>query len=166
MKRRESLLMEYEKECANTRKLLEAVPMDKLSWKPHAKSMSLEQLAVHIADIPNWMAVTIEKEVLDFAKEEYKPKKVSALEDLLKIHDDAVSAALKCLGDASDETLLQDWTMRNGEQIYFTMPKVAVLRMFVYNHLYHHRGQLTVYLRLLDVPVPGMYGPTADDQSM
>ncbi|MFN8237948.1 MAG: DinB family protein [Chitinophagales bacterium] len=166
MKRQESLLMEYEKECANTRKLLAAVPMDRLGWKPHEKSMSLEQLAVHIADIPNWMAITIEKEVLDFAKEEYKPKKVATQDDLLKIHDDAVAAALKCLSEASDEKLLENWTMRNGEQIYFTMPKVAVLRMFVYNHLYHHRGQLTVYLRLLDVPVPGMYGPTADDAGM
>lgn len=161
-----SLLSEYGHECASTRKLLASVPFNDPNWKPHERSMSLLQLAIHIADLPNWVPVTIERDELDFSKEPYNPKKASSTEELLKIHDEAVEAAIKSITDASEEILLQDWTMRNGEKIYFTMKKIACLRAFAFNHVYHHRGQLTVYLRLLNIPVPGMYGPTADDQNM
>lgn len=161
-----SLTNEYTHECASTRKLLERIPMDKLSWKPHDKSMSLGALATHVAEIPEWVAITIEQSELDFAKSPYQSKKISALEDLLKIHDDSVVDALKSIKNTTAEVLKNEtWTMRNGETIYFTMPKIAVLRSFAFNHIYHHRGQLTVYLRLLGVPVPGMYGPTADESS-
>jgi uncharacterized damage-inducible protein DinB len=166
MTRRESLLMEYEKECANTRKLLERVPFQDPNWRPHEKSMTLIDLAIHIADVPNWMGLTIEQEELDFAKWKYVPKQAAHVEALLKIHDDAVAGAMKSLSATTNEALLDNWTMRHGEQIYFTMPKAACLRFFVYNHLYHHRGQLTVYLRMLNVPLPGMYGPTADEKNM
>lgn len=162
-----SLTNEYTHECASTRKLLESVPMDKLSWKPHEKSMTLEQLATHVAEIPGWVPITLEKAELDFAKGDYQPKKVSTKEELLKIHDDAVAAALKSIQNTTADVLVNEtWTMRNGETIYFTMAKIAVLRSWCFNHLYHHRAQLTVYLRLLDVPVPGMYGPTADYPGM
>ncbi len=162
-----SLTNEYTHECASTRKLLERVPMDKLSWKPHEKSMTLEQLATHVAEIPEWVPITLEQPELDFSKGGYKPKSVATTEDLLKIHDDCVAAALQSIQNTSAEILVNEtWTMRNGETIYFTMPKIAVLRSFCFNHIYHHRGQLTVYLRLLGVPVPGMYGPTADEQGM
>jgi len=162
-----SLTNEYTHECASTRKLLERVPMDKLSWKPHEKSMTLEQLATHVAEIPEWVPLTLEQPELDFSKGDYKPKSVATTEDLLKIHDDCVAAALQSIQNTSAEILVNEtWTMRNGETIYFTMPKIAVLRSFTFNHIYHHRGQLTVYLRLLGVPVPGMYGPTADEQGM
>lgn len=160
-----SLTNEYTHECAGTRKLLERIPLDKGDWKPHEKSMSLHNLAVHVADIPNWVPVSIEQDELDFAKVPYQPKKATTTEELLKIHDDAVAAALKSIANTNADVLKnQQWTMRNGDTIYFTMPKIAVLRSFSFNHLYHHRGQLTVYLRLLGVPVPGMYGPTADEQ--
>lgn len=162
-----SLTNEYTNECANTRKLLASVPMDKLSWKPHEKSMSLSNLAIHIADLPNWVPITLERDGLDFATEPYNPKKATTTEELLKIHDDATVAALQSIKNTTADILKnENWTMRNGEQIYFTMPKIAVLRNFAFNHLYHHRGQLTVYLRLLDIPVVGMYGPTADDHTM
>lgn len=161
-----ALLQEYKYECSNTRKLLALVPFDHPNWKPHEKSMSIKDLATHIADVPNWMSVTIDRDELDFAKGDYKTPKANSTEELLAIHDAAVESALKSLSAASDEKLMENWTMRNGEQIYFTMPKIACLRSWVYNHLYHHRGQLTVYLRLLNIPIPGMYGPTADDQSM
>ena len=162
-----SLTNEYTNECASTRKLLERVPYDNPAWKPHEKSMSLQNLAAHIADIPNWVPVTIERSELDFAKGDYVSKKANTLDELLKIHDDAVAAALQCIKNTTAEILKNEtWTMRNGETIYFTMPKIAVVRSWCFNHLYHHRGQLTVYLRLLGIPLPGMYGPTADDSSM
>lgn len=165
-RRIQSLLTEYENECKSTRKLLERVPVDQQNWKPHAKSMSLGALAIHVAEIPEWMRATLEHPELDFAKVPYEPKKIASVEDLLKIHDDCVAEALNCLRNIDDAELDHTWTLRNGEQVYFTLPKPAVLRMFVYNHLYHHRGQLTVYLRMLDVPLPGMYGPTADEPGM
>lgn len=160
-----SLTNEYTHECASTRKLLERVPMDKLSWKPHEKSMKLEFLATHIAEIPEWVPLTIEQSELDFAKQPYTPKRITTTEELLKIHDDATAAALQSIKNTNADILKNEtWTMRSGETIYFTMPKIAVLRSFAFNHIYHHRGQLTVYLRLLDIQVPGMYGPTADDK--
>ncbi|MFN8295506.1 MAG: DinB family protein [Chitinophagales bacterium] len=160
-----SLTNEYTHECAGTRKILERVPMDKLSWKPHEKSMALEFLATHIAEIPEWVPLTIEQSELDFAKQPYQAKRITTTEELLKIHDDATAAALLSIKNTTADVLKNEtWTMRNGETVYFTMPKIAVLRSFAFNHIYHHRGQLTVYLRLLGVPVPGMYGPTADDK--
>jgi uncharacterized damage-inducible protein DinB len=161
-----ALLAEYKQECANTRKLLERVPFDNPAWKPHEKSMALIDLAKHIAEIPTWMKATIEHDELDFSKTPYQPKTAANTEELLQIHDESTAAAFKSLSAATEEALLANWTLRNGEQVYFTMPKSVCLRSFVYNHLYHHRGQLTVYLRLLNVPLPGMYGPTADDQNM
>jgi len=159
-----SLTNEYTHECASTRKLLEKIPMDQLSWKPHEKSMDIEQLAIHIAEIPSWVPMTIEQDELDFAKTPYQLKKLHSLEELLKIHDDGTAAALQSIQNANPEKLVnENWTMRNGEIVYFSMPKIAVLRSFCFNHIYHHRGQMTVYLRLLGIPVPGMYGPTADD---
>ncbi len=158
-----SLTNEYTNECVSTRKLLAQVPMDKLFWKPHEKSMTLHNLSVHIADLPNWVPITLESIELDFATEKFEPKKITTSEELLRIHDVAVAAALQSIQKTTAEILKNEtWTMRNGETIYFTMQKIAVLRSFAFNHLYHHRGQLTVYLRLLDVPVIGMYGPTAD----
>lgn len=159
-----SLTNEYTHECASTRKLLERVPMDQLSWKPHEKSMKLEFLASHIAEIPEWVASIIEHSELDFAKNPYQPKRIQTLDELLAIHDQATAAALQSIQKTNADVLVNEtWTMRDGETIYFTMPKIAVLRSFAFNHIYHHRGQMTVYLRLLNVPVPGMYGPSADE---
>ncbi len=158
-----SLTNEYTNECSNTRKLLAKVPMDKLSWKPHEKSMTLNNLAIHIADLPNYVSITLDRKELDWAVEKYVPKKAKTTEELLKIHDDAVASALRSIKNTTADILVNEtFSMRNGEQVYFVMPKIASLRSSAFNHIYHHRGQLTVYLRLLGVPVPGMYGPTAD----
>lgn len=160
-----SLTNEFTHECANTRKVLERIPLNKGTWKPHEKSMDLYNLAVHVADMPNWVALTIEQNELDFAKTPYKAKKADDTAALLKIHDDAVASALKSIANTNADVLKNEqWTMRHGDTIYFTMPKIAVLRSFSFNHLYHHRGQLTVYLRLLDIPVPALYGPSADER--
>jgi uncharacterized damage-inducible protein DinB len=158
-----SLLPELEHEYANTRKMLERVPEASFGWKPHEKSMTLGTLAGHVAEVPDWMDITINRDVLDFAEFKYVPPVHTTTASLLAAFDKSAAAAKAALAAATDEQLFQNWTMRNGEQVFFTMPKVAVVRSFVMNHLVHHRGQLSVYLRLLDVPLPGMYGPTADE---
>ena len=143
--------------------MLERVPFEKADWKPHPKSMSLERLATHVAEIPHWLTDAITTDELDFAKGFVK-NKVADKEQLLKLFDDSASRAMEELKKVSDETFLEKWSLRNGDHIYFTMPKIIVARNLAMNHLYHHRAQLSVYLRLLDVPVPGMYGPSADDK--
>lgn len=162
----EAFIAELKQEAASTRKLLERVPMDKPDWKPHEKSTKLGNLALHVAELPGWVPVSLDQDELDFATFEYKPVIPKTTEELLSVHDKNVEKALKCLENASDGKFMENWTMRMGEKVYFTMPKAAVVRSFSYNHLYHHRAQLGVYLRLLDIPLPGLYGPTADEQNM
>ena len=158
-----TFLAEVLQEAASTRKLLAVVPFDKADFKPHEKSMSLKRLATHVTEITGWWKECLVHNELDFSVGDFKPKELNSTEDLLAMHDDLVEKATKILSEVADEEFAKPWTMRNGEQIYFTMPKAAVVRTWCLNHLFHHRGQLTVYLRLLDVPLPGMYGPTADD---
>ncbi len=162
----ESFLKELKEEAGKTRKLLERVPEKSFDWKPHEKSMSLVRLAIHVAELPGWIAFILDSEGIDFAEFKYVPSEVSNITDLLKVHDGSVEKAIKSLEKTSDEDFSEMWTMRNNEIIYSSNPKYDVLRDFSYNHLYHHRGQLTVYLRLLDIPLPGVYGPTADEQNM
>lgn len=158
-----TFLAEVLQEAASTRKLLAVVPFDKADFKPHEKSMSLKRLAVHVTEITGWWKECLLDDVLDFSVGDFKPKEINTTEDLLAMHDDLVAKATVILNEVADEEFAKPWTMRNGEVVYFTMPKVAVVRTWCLNHLFHHRGQLTVYLRLLNVPLPGMYGPTADD---
>jgi uncharacterized damage-inducible protein DinB len=160
----ESFLMELKEEAKATRKLLERVPEKSLSWKPHEKSFPLSRIASHVAELPGWITFTLDNDELDFGKYIYTPPEISRTSDLLKLHEDNVSMAIKSLENAKDEEFSKIWTMKNNEIIYFSLPKIVVLRSFAYNHMYHHRGQLTVYLRLLDVPLPGIYGPTADEK--
>ena len=162
----EAFIAELKQEGASTRKLLERVPMDKPDWKPHEKSAKLGNLALHVAELPGWVPVSLDQDELDFATFEYKPVIPKNTEELLAVHDKNIEKALKCLENARDGKFMENWTMRMGEKVYFTMPKAAVVRSFSYNHLYHHRAQLGVYLRLLDIPLPGLYGPTADEQNM
>jgi uncharacterized damage-inducible protein DinB len=159
----EPLMMELQHEAESTRKMLERLPKEKLSWKPHEKSMSLGRLAMHLAEIPGWVNATLLADELDFSKMDYKMTEATSSEEVVKIFDEKLASALDVLKNTEDATMMNMWTMRDGETIYFTMPKIAVLRSFVYSHLIHHRGQMSVYLRLLDVPVPGSYGPSADD---
>lgn len=161
----ESLIAELQAEAAATRKILERVPEKSFSWKPHDKSMSLGRLAYHIAENSKWVNASVDEDGIDFSKMDFEEKEAATSEELLKVFDEYIASAIDCLKKASDEKLLGSWTMRNGEQIYFTMPKTAVIRSFVLNHTIHHRGQLSVYLRLLDVPLPQIYGPTADESN-
>jgi uncharacterized damage-inducible protein DinB len=160
----ESFLMELKEEAKATRKLLERVPEKSFAWKPHEKSFPLSRIASHVAEIPGWVSFTLDSDELDFGKYEYKPPEITKTSDILKIHEDCLEKAMKSLEKAKDEDFSKMWTMRKNEIVYLTLPKIVVLRSFAFNHLYHHRGQLTVYLRLLDVPLPGIYGPTADEQ--
>ena len=160
------LMAELKHEAISTRKMLERIPADKLAWKPHEKSMSLEQLAGHIVNMFSWTNVTLKQDELDFAKSDYKPKSYREASELVADFDKNIEDAVETLSNISNDEMAQTWTMRNGEQIYFTMPRAAVMRTFVMNHIIHHRGQLSVYLRLLDVPLPSVYGPTADEQTM
>ena len=159
-----SFSAELEHEGSNTRKMLERVPAEHFNWKPHEKSYSLGILATHIAELPTWVGYTLEADELDFATMNYKAPAVSSSSDLMKLFEENLAEAKEDLNDVPDETFMKNWALRNGGQIYFTMPKIAVLRNMVFNHIVHHRAQLGVYLRLLDIPVPGMYGPTADEK--
>jgi uncharacterized damage-inducible protein DinB len=160
----QGMINELTHEAAQTRKMLERVPFDKLDYKPHEKSMSLGRLATHVAELPRMITVAFDTDELDFAKQEYKPHVAQDKTELLQIFDEKVQNALASLHAADNESMMQPWTMRHGEQIFFTLPRIAVVRNVAMNHLIHHRGQLSVYLRLNDVPVPGMYGPTADER--
>jgi len=156
------LLPEFDQEMANTRRVLERVPNDKLSWQPHAKSWPFQKLATHLATLPNWTSMTIQTSELDLSQPFEQPKP-SSTEEILAVFDKSVADARTALAGVSDETFFEPWTLRNGEQTIFSMPKIAVLRAFVINHIIHHRGQLTIYLRLNDIPLPGLYGPSADE---
>jgi uncharacterized damage-inducible protein DinB len=162
----QSLLPEFDQEMAGTRRVLERVPADKFSWGPHEKSMNFGRLAVHLAELPSWTTMTLNTSELDFAATPYAPTQVETTQDLLNIFDKATSEARAALAGAGDEVFFQNWTLRNGDHLIFTLPKIAVLRSFVMNHIIHHRAQLTVYLRLNDIPVPSLYGPSADEGNM
>ena len=157
---------EIQQEAAVARKCLERIPAEKFDWKPHEKSMQMGRLASHLGEMFQWTGPTLDQDGIDFATMDYKPFEPKTTEDLLAHFDKSVSDAVEVLGRSSDETFMEPWTMRNGETVYFTMPKAAVMRAFVMNHIVHHRGQLTVYLRLLDIPVPSIYGPSADEGAM
>ncbi|HEV2386075.1 MAG TPA: DinB family protein [Candidatus Acidoferrales bacterium] len=157
----EPILSEFREEVPATRRALERVPPDKLGWKPHPKSRSLGELAMHIASIPG-MAERVAK-FDEFTAGGAPPPSANTAEDIRAAFEKNVRAAEEILGNMTDEAALGNWRfLFKGKEI-FSRPRVAVLRRILLNHLYHHRGQLSVYLRLLDVPVPMVYGPTADE---
>src|SRR5687767_7721402 len=163
----ESILPEFDHETATTRTLLERVPAEKAEWKPHVKSMSLGQLAMHIANLPRWASIALERTEFDTNPPEGARDTSPPFESpsqLLQNYDANVSAARALLVRTTDPEFMVQWALKNGGKTMFSMPRVAVLRSFVLNHAVHHRGQLSVYLRLLDVPIPNIYGPTADTQ--
>lgn len=162
----DSLIAELQQEAVATRKMLERVPEDKLTWTPHDKSMKLGRLASHVAENPFWIFSIVDEDELDFAKSKYETADEPTIKGLLKLNDDMLSKAIESLKNTSDEELTKDWTMRNGEQVYMKLPKIDALRMFGFSHFIHHRAQLGVYLRLLDVAVPSVYGPSADENVM
>ena len=161
-----AIIREFDQECATTRRVLERVPSDKLSWKPHPKSMSLGELALHVAMSPGYIADGWAlKDVVDFgAGGGAKPPVAGSTEEILAAHDEGATKARNALNKLGDDGLRQPWKAVNGGTTVFEMPKGALVRSIVMNHTYHHRGQLSVYLRLLDVSVPSIYGPSADEQ--
>ncbi len=169
MPQNQFMLPEFDQEMANTRKVLERVPEDRLTYKPHAKSSDLGGLAMHVALIPSWGVETLTKDSIDIAPvgaPPYEPPKPATRQEILDAFDANVKSARTALENVSDEALSQSWSLLAGGKPLFTMPRGAVMRSMILNHLIHHRAQLTVYLRLNDVPVPGMYGPSADEPQM
>lgn len=162
----QSLLPEFDQEMQNTRKTLERVPDNKWSWKPHEKSGTLGWLAAHVGTVPEWIKVTLNTEELDYAPVDgpsYEPPKIENRAQLLAAFDKGVAEARAAIEKANDADFAKNWTLLGGGQTIFTMPRIACIRSMCLNHLYHHRGQLTVYFRLLGVAVPGLYGPSADE---
>ena len=162
----QSLLGEFDHEMANTRKTLDRVPDGKFDWKPHAKSFSMGALAGHVAFIPHWAKMTIEMPQFDVnppGGQTARPPEMKTRADVLAYFDQGVAGARKALAGASDQTLMTPWSLLSGGKTIFTMPRIAVLRSMIMNHMIHHRAQLTVYLRLNDLPVPALYGPSADE---
>jgi uncharacterized damage-inducible protein DinB len=162
----ESILPEFDREMANTRKVLERIPDDKLDWQAHPKSHTIGWNANHVADIPHWLVMTLTQPSLDVAPvggERYPFPKLASREEILELFDRNVAAARKAIAEAKDEDMGQMWTLSQGGKPIFTMPRSAVVRGMVLNHLMHHRAHLCVYLRLNDIPVPGMYGPSGDE---
>jgi uncharacterized damage-inducible protein DinB len=165
----ESLLPEFDMEMASARKTLERVPEQKLDFRPHPKSGTMAWLATHLANIPTWGSITINQDTLDLApggKPSDPPPLARTTAELLETFDRNVADARAALAGASDEHLMQPWSLVKGGDKMLTMPRVAVLRSFILNHLIHHRAQLGVYLRMNDVPVPSIYGPSADESPM
>lgn len=157
-----ALIGELQTEAAATRKVLERIPTEKFDWKPHEKSMTMKSLAAHVANMFSWVAPTLETDELDFAKGFEEPSPANT-EELLALFDENVALATAGLQRTDDEAFMKNWTLRDGEKVFFTMPKIQVLRGMVFNHIVHHRGQLSVYLRMNDIAVPGVYGPSADE---
>jgi len=161
-----ALLPEFDQEMANTRKTLERVPDSKFSWKPHEKSGAMGWLAGHVASIPGWLAFTIKQDSLDLAPggvQMQPPPPPRNNKELLAEFDKNVKEGRAVLAAASDAELMKPWSLLNNGKVTMTLPKVAVVRGFVMNHLIHHRAQLGVYLRLNNIPVPAIYGPSADE---
>ena len=158
----DALLPEFDHEMTVTRKLLERVPDDKLDWKPHAKSFALGQLAQHVATIPMWGGVTVTQSEIDIGGDQKQPE-VRSRAALLEMFDKNVAATRAALSGKSDAELMAPWALKKDGHTLFSMPKAGVWRGFVMSHLIHHRAQLGVYLRMNDIPLPPMYGPTADE---
>jgi uncharacterized damage-inducible protein DinB len=161
----DALLPEFDHEMTTTRRLLERVPEEKVDWKPHPRSWTLGQLAQHVATLPMWGTVTLSQSELDLSAGGQAPV-LHTHAQLLETFDRHVAETRAALVGRTDAELMAPWTLKKDGQTVFSMPKAAVWRSFVLNHLIHHRGQLSVYLRLQDVPVPSIYGPSADEGQM
>ncbi len=167
MKISETLLPEFDQEMANTHKVLERVPAAKFSWKPHPESFEFGALAAHIANMAEWASLTLETDSFDYAPPgapPYEAPKFASTQDLVAAFDKSIAQARSALAAADDAKMMAPWTLMAGGKTMMTMPRAAVIRTFVMNHIIHHRAQLCVYLRLNDIPVPGLYGPSADEQ--
>ncbi len=161
-----ALLPEFDYEMAHTRRTLDRVPDDKFDWTPHEKSMKLGALASHLANIPTWAVLAINQDSFNMAPKDAPPPRTppaNSRAEALEAFDRNVSQARDAIAAASDEDLREPWSLLSGDRTVLTLPRIAVLRSFVMNHTIHHRAQLGVYLRLNDIPVPSIYGPSADE---
>jgi uncharacterized damage-inducible protein DinB len=158
----DAILMEFQQEAATTRRMLEVLPDEHFGWKPHEKSMTLGQLASHIAEIPGWAEVTLNLTEFDLEASGWKPAVCKDRAEALSVFSEACAKFAKVAHGKSDADLFVNWSMKKNGENMLTMPRIAVIRAFIISHLIHHRGQLSVYLRMKDVPLPSVYGPTAD----
>lgn len=163
MRLSEQIASELQFEAATTRRMLERVPEESFDWKPHEKSTALGRLAGHIAELPSLVGPVLTQKELDFNVAGFKPFIPSSVAELLERFDRNIASAVELLKSNPDDGLSESWRLRSGEQVLFESPRAAVLRSMALNHIVHHRGQLSVYLRLLNVPLPPVYGPTADE---
>ncbi len=157
---------EFDHEMGNTRKMLERVPDDKLTWKPHEKNFTLQYLASHVANLPYWTIPSLQQDNLDIApagQPPYQTPMAGSRAQLLEFFDDNVAKAKAAMAGITDDYMMKPWSLLAGGHTLMTLPRWMVQRQFMMNHLVHHRAQLGLYLRLLGVAVPGMYGPSADD---
>jgi uncharacterized damage-inducible protein DinB len=157
------ILAELTHESATTRRLLERLPQDRLGWQPHPKSMTLGRLATHIAEIPGWVGSIVEKDEFDIGASGYVPPTLGSAAEIMAMFDKSVATATEALKRQSNDRLLAKWQLKKNGKLVVEMPRVGMIRSFLMNHLIHHRGQLSVYLRLQNVPLPSIYGPTADE---
>ena len=160
----QALLPEFDHEMATTRKMLERFPEDKVEWRPHETCMTMGRLAGHVAEMAGWTVPTITQDKMEMDPGRYTPMVATSRAALLKQFDETVKAARAAIAGASDETMMKPWTFVAGGKTVFTMPKIAVFRSFVMNHMIHHRGQLAAFYRIAGVPVPSLYGPSKDEQ--
>ncbi len=156
------LIKEMDQEAEITRKMLQLIPTEKFGWKPHEKSMPIEILGVHIAELPSWVNMAMKTTELDFAKMDYKPTPVKDTSEIVALLEQSLKQGKEALQQASEEDLLPEWTLRNGDQVYNVWTKYEVVR-HAFAQTIHHRAQLGVYLRLLNIAIPGSYGPSADE---
>ena len=159
----QSLLLDFDTEAISTRRVLERIPNDKADWKPHDKSMPIGRLAMHVARLPNFGHTILSTPELDLGSANFPALTFTSADELISIAAGAAAELRTTLANTSDEDLQADWTLRWGDKIIGTGSRALMYRNMFFNHLIHHRGQLTVYLRLLDLPVPGLYGPSADE---
>ncbi len=159
---KKSYLIELDQETKNTRRILDRIPDDKLDWRPHDKSMRLGELASHVVGLHNWVHQAISKDVFDF-RVDYQPIKVSSVEELKEILTMGLENNKAAIEGIQEEDWFKEWVLQSGDYVIARLPRAGAIRFIVNNHIIHHRGQLTVYLRLLDIAVPGLYGPSADE---
>jgi uncharacterized damage-inducible protein DinB len=165
----DSILPEFDQEMANTRKILERIPEDKLNWQPHPKSHTIGWNANHLAEIPDWVQLTLKQKSFDIEPvggKRYETPKLTSKKQILELFDKNVAAARRAIQSARDEDVNENWSLLSKGEAIMTMPRAAVIRSFVLNHNVHHRAVLCVYLRLNDIPYPGMYGPSGDEGSL
>lgn len=158
----QSLLAEMEQEAVTTRKMLSRIPEDKYDWQPHPKSMTLLRLATHVAELPSWVTMAVTASEVDFSKYNYTPQPIKNGAELMTYFEDSLADGKKHLAAVTLEQLDENWTLRDGDQIFSATTKAGMIRT-TYSQIVHHRAQLGVFLRLLEVPIPGSYGPSADE---